>query len=257
MQRPERERKEPTEFNVIVKAKDLVKHTFTITNSTERYPKKYRFTLVNRIQDKAVDIYECVLEANELDLRDAQEYRQRQKLQAKALTYCKELLFFIELFALLYLNNLDHFIKEKLGIKYYGRYMDDFFLIHEDKAYLQYCRAEIEKHVAAIGLSLNNKTNIYPLRNGVDFLGFHTYLTETGAVIRKVRRRSKNNMKRKLKKMRGLVERGKITTATVEQSYQSWRGHAEKGNSYHLIRRTDHYYNSLMKPKEAAQCQKH
>ena len=50
MQRPERERKEPTEFNVIVKAKDLVKHTFTITNSTERYPKKYRFTLVNRIQ---------------------------------------------------------------------------------------------------------------------------------------------------------------------------------------------------------------
>lgn len=58
MQRPERERKEPTEFNVIVKAKDLVKHTFTITNSTERYPKKYRFTLVNRIQDKAVDIYE-------------------------------------------------------------------------------------------------------------------------------------------------------------------------------------------------------
>lgn len=83
------------------------------------------------------------------------------------------------------------------------------------------CRAEIEKHVAAIGLSLNNKTNIYPLRNGVDFLGFHTYLTETGAVIRKVRRRSKNNMKRKLKKMRGLVERGKITTATVEQSYKA------------------------------------
>lgn len=151
---------------------------------------------------------------------------------------------------------LDHFVKEKLGIKYYGRYMDDFFLIHEDKAYLQYCRAEIEKHVAAIGLSLNNKTNIYPLRNGVDFLGFHTYLTETGAVIRKVRRRSKNNMKRKLKKMRGLVERGKITTATVEQSYKSWRGHAEKGKCYHLIRRTDHYYNRLFNSKEAEKCQK-
>ena len=56
MQGQERERKEPSEFNVIVKAKDLVKHTFTITNSTERYPKKYRFTLVNRIQEKAVDL---------------------------------------------------------------------------------------------------------------------------------------------------------------------------------------------------------
>ena len=74
---------------MIVKCKDLIKHTFTITNSTERFPKKYRFTLVNRIQDKAVDIYECALEAN--------EFKERQRLQAKAMTYCKELLFFIEL----------------------------------------------------------------------------------------------------------------------------------------------------------------
>lgn len=91
MQRQERGRKEPSEFNVIVKCKDLIKHTFTITNSTERFPKKYRFTLVNRIQDKAVDIYECALEANELNLLDAQEFKERQKLQAKAMTYCKEL----------------------------------------------------------------------------------------------------------------------------------------------------------------------
>ena len=84
MQRQERGRKEPSEFNVIVKCKDLIKHTFTITNSTERFPKKYRFTLVNRIQDKAVDIYECALEANELNLLDAQEFKERQRLQAKS-----------------------------------------------------------------------------------------------------------------------------------------------------------------------------
>ena len=87
MQRQERGRKEPSEFNVIVKCKDLIKHTFTITNSTERFPKKYRFTLVNRIQDKAVDIYECALEANELNLLDAQEFKERQKLQAKGNCY--------------------------------------------------------------------------------------------------------------------------------------------------------------------------
>lgn len=150
-----------------------------------------------------------------------------------------------QLFALLYLDGLDHFIKEKLGIKYYGRYMDDFFLIHEDKEYLRHCRKEIEAFVAARGLSLNAKTNIYPLKNGIDFLGFHTYLTETGKVIRKVRRRSKNNMKRKLKKFAGLKAAGKIDQKTIEQSYQSWRGHASKGNCYHLIRRTDQYYKSL------------
>ena len=162
-----------------------------------------------------------------------------------------------QLFALLYLDGLDHFIKEKLGIKYYGRYMDDFFLIHHDKAYLQECRKQIEEFVQRRGLSLNAKTNIFPLKNGVDFLGFHTYLTESGAVIRKVRRRSKNNMKRKLKKFAALRAAGKIDDKTIEQSYQSWRGHAAQGNSYHLIRRTDHYYNSLIKPKEAAKCQKH
>lgn len=162
-----------------------------------------------------------------------------------------------QLFALLYLDGMDHFIKEKLGIKYYGRYMDDFFLIHEDKEYLRYCRKVIEDHVGALGLSLNGKTTISPLKNGIDFLGFHTYLTETGGVVRKVRRRSKNNMKRKLKKMGDLYAAGRIDKKTVEQSYQSWRGHASKGNCYHLIRRTDHYYNDIFNSKEEGKCQKH
>ena len=60
-----------------------------------------------------------------------------------------------QLFALLYLDGLDHFVKEKLGIKYYGRYMDDFFLINHDKAYLQECRKQIEAFVQARGLGLS------------------------------------------------------------------------------------------------------
>lgn len=148
-------------------------------------------------------------------------------------------------FAVMYLSGLDHFIKEKLGIRYYGRYMDDFYLIHEDKAYLRYCRAEIERYVAGLGLKLNNKTNIFPLRNGIDFLGFHTYLTDSGKVIRKVRRTSKCNEQRKMKKQRGLLDKGRITLAEIEQSYGSWRSHAEKGNCYHLIRETDRLFKSL------------
>ena len=76
-------------------------------------------------------------------------------------------------------------------------------------------------------------------------MGFHTYLTESGAVIRKVRRESKNNARRRLTKMRGLLEAGKITPEKVEQSYKSWRGHASKGNCYHLIRNMDQHYNKL------------
>lgn len=157
-----------------------------------------------------------------------------------------------QLFALLYLSPLDHFIKEKLGVKFYGRYMDDFYLIHEDKEYLRYCWKEIERRVNEIGLSLNEKTAIYPLKNGIDFLGFHTYLTETGAVIRKVRRKSKSNARRKVKKLCGLMEAGKTEPDTVKQSYQSWRGHAAKGNCYHLIRKMDQHFNKYFNKAAAA-----
>ncbi len=68
------------EMQVITKAKELVKHTFKLTENTERYPKKYRFTLVQRLQDRAVDIFNALLEANELDLRDAEEARARGRL---------------------------------------------------------------------------------------------------------------------------------------------------------------------------------
>ena len=153
-------------------------------------------------------------------------------------------------FAVMYLSGMDHFIKEKLGIRYYGRYMDDFYLIHDDKAYLQYCRGEIERYVARLGLRLNNKTNIFPLRNGIDFLGFHTYLTESGKIIRKVRRSSKSNAQRKLKKQRGLLDREKISLSDIEQSYGSWRSHAEKGNCYHLIQKTDSLFQNLFKESE-------
>lgn len=153
-------------------------------------------------------------------------------------------------FAVMYLSGMDHFIKEKLGIRYYGRYMDDFYLIHEDKAYLQYCRGEIERYVARLGLRLNKKTNIFPLRNGIDFLGFHTYLTESGKIIRKVRRSSKCNAQRKLKKQRGLLDREKISLSDIEQSYGSWRSHAVKGNCYHLIQKTDSLFQNLFKESE-------
>lgn len=115
---------------------------------------------------------------------------------------------------------------------------------------MQYCWDEIERYVARLGLRLNKKTNIFPLRNGIDFLGFHTYLTESGKIIRKVRRSSKSNAQRKLKKQRGLLDREKISLSDIEQSYGSWRSHAAKGNCYHLIQKTDSLFQNLFKESE-------
>lgn len=150
-----------------------------------------------------------------------------------------------QFFALLYMNGLDHFVKEKLRIKYYGRYMDDFYLIHEDKQYLQYCRREIEGYVGNLKLRLNNKTAIFPIKNGLNFLGFHTYLTESGKAIRKLRRDSKQRMRRKLKKFKELYAARKITKEEINASFESWKSHASHGHCYHLIRNMQKYYDEL------------
>ena len=75
-----------------------------------------------------------------------------------------------QLVELAVLDDLDHYIKERLHIRHYVRYMDDLVLIHESKDYLTYCRDMIEAQLNAIGLELNDKTTIYPLKQGVKFL---------------------------------------------------------------------------------------
>ena len=150
-----------------------------------------------------------------------------------------------QIYALLYLNKLDHLVKEKLRIRYYGRYMDDFFLIHEDKDTLRAAWKEIEEHLAARGLELNQKTQIFPLRNGLDFLGFHSYLTDTGKVVRKLRKASRERMKRKLRKYKVMYESGAITREKITESYQSWRAHTSHGDCRALIEKYDRLYNSI------------
>ncbi len=65
-----------------------------------------------------------------------------------------------QILAIFYLNGLDHFIKEKLHIKYYIRYQDDVILLSNDKCYLKYCLEEIKKFILDYGLVLNDKTKI-------------------------------------------------------------------------------------------------
>ena len=75
-------------------------------------------------------------------------------------------------FALLYLDGMDKLIKWELGIEYYGRYMDDFYLIHPSKEYLKYCLEVITAYLETLDLKLNGKTQIFPFKNGVSYLGF-------------------------------------------------------------------------------------
>ena len=87
------------DLKVIVKAKELAVHSFKLTSNCNRYPKKYRHSLVDRIQIKSMDIYETLLEANRIN--NVSHKRERCEMITKAITICDEMLFYIELSMLL------------------------------------------------------------------------------------------------------------------------------------------------------------
>lgn len=151
-----------------------------------------------------------------------------------------------QVFALMYLNGLDHFITEKLNCKYYGRYMDDFYLLSDNKEYLQNCLRKINELLDRIHLTLNDKTEIVPMSKGIRFLGFHTYLTEDGKVIRKLTGDNKRQIKRQLRKNAKLVKEGKITREKFFEKYNSWKNHASHGNCYKLISSMDKFVETLL-----------
>ena len=87
------------DLKVIVKAKELAVHSFKLTSNCNRYPKKYRHSLVDRIQLKSLDIFETLLEANRIN--NATHKRERCETITRAITFCDELSFYIELSMLL------------------------------------------------------------------------------------------------------------------------------------------------------------
>ena len=83
------------ELKVIVKAKELMKYTYTLTSNVNRYPKKFRHSLVDRMQNIGMDIYELLLEANRINNKT--EKWLRCETITRAIMCCDKLLTYIEL----------------------------------------------------------------------------------------------------------------------------------------------------------------
>jgi hypothetical protein len=107
------------DLKVIVKAKELAVHSFKLTSNCNRYPKKYRHSLVDKIQIKSIDIFEVLMEANRIS--NVTDKRNRCETITKAITYCDELLFLIELsmaLGLLADNSAAYWSKMVSDVKY-------------------------------------------------------------------------------------------------------------------------------------------
>ena len=120
-----------------------------------------------------------------------------------------------QFFANVYLNGFDHFVKETLRAKRYIRYVDDFALFSNDKAYLQAARPQIEAYLAA-----HLRLKIHPIRVLPDRV-----------------RVCASNLKRGRRRIRHLhaaYRKEQITLEQAQQSLQSWFAHLQHGDTYRL-----------------------
>lgn len=137
---------------------------------------------------------------------------------------------------------LDHYIKNQLRVKEYGRYVDDFYFFTKTKEEANEILDKIRKKVEEMGLKLNEKkTRIQKFEKGFKFLKIKFFYTETGKVIRKIDKKSAIRMKRKLKKFEEWIKVGKFTKEQAINSYYSWKGHMQRANSYKIIKSMDEY----------------
>ena len=148
--------------------------------------------------------------------------------------------------AIYFPNELDHLIKEKLHIKGYGRYMDDSYLLHESIDHLRYCLTEIEKTCDKYGIVINRKrTVITPVSKCFVYLKKRVRLQPNGRVSMRIVRKNITARRRKLKAQHRAYLEGKLTMATIAQSYQSWRGYAKQYDSYNALKDMDKLYHEL------------
>lgn len=154
--------------------------------------------------------------------------------------------------AIFYASSIDHFIKERLHIKGYGRYMDDSYSIHEDRNYLEYCRNEILKECEKLKIKVNpKKVKIIPLTDQFIFLKKRITVTEKGSVTTRPVKENFKRRRRNLRTQRRLLDEGRMTIEEIEQSYRSWRGYAVKNNSpIETIENMDRLYNDLFGKEE-------
>lgn len=132
-----------------------------------------------------------------------------------------------QLFANIYLNELDQFVKNKLMIKNYVRYMDDSIMLVSSKATAAYVYKKVEEFLATkLSLRLNPKSRYYPGYLGLDFAGYRIY-----SDYRLLRRRSKL----KLREIIRDFELGRDDQQRFVMRVNSWHGHAGHADTYRYI----------------------
>ncbi len=151
-----------------------------------------------------------------------------------------------QIFANIYLDQLDHYIKDELSIRHYVRFMDDFVILagtkDELKTLLERIRTWLAEHLK---LTLNQKTQIFPGRYLVDFAG---YRHKPGYKLPR-----KRNLRRAAKKFKGLsrcYERGDVELEIVRSCVASFIGYIKHCKGWRSARSA--LSNLVLRPPKGA-----
>ncbi len=135
-----------------------------------------------------------------------------------------------QFFANIYLNGFDHFIKEKLKVKKYVRYVDDFALFSDDKIFLKEARIALEKYLETLRLKIHPiKSQLFQTKQGATFLGFRIFADHI-----RVKNQNLQRARRRLKNLQINYNQGNIKIKQVCQSLQSWEAHLKYGDTWQL-----------------------
>jgi len=135
-----------------------------------------------------------------------------------------------QLWANLYLNELDQFVKRQLGCRGYVRYADDYLLFGDDKRRLWAWKDEIRHFLAGLRLTMHERrSTVYPVKNGIPFLGFTVFPDR-----RRLRRRNGVAFGRRLRHWHRCVARGEMTIEDLLGKVRGWIAHAEHGDTWRL-----------------------
>ncbi|MCX6726429.1 MAG: reverse transcriptase/maturase family protein [Candidatus Shapirobacteria bacterium] len=139
-----------------------------------------------------------------------------------------------QLLANVYLNELDHFIKDRLRLRWYARYMDDFLVIHPDRVYLKQLCDQINIFLKdTLHLSLHpKKLTIKNVSDGVPFVGyriFYDHVLIRGNTLRRIEKNYRSKTKQ--------LKNGRFTEEKLDQTKASITGHLKHANSYGLTKK--------------------
>jgi retron-type reverse transcriptase len=136
-----------------------------------------------------------------------------------------------QFFANIYLDKLDHHVKQELKAEYYIRYVDDFLILNKNTQELERCKEKINTFLRTeLQLTLHpNKSKIIPIKNGIDFLGFRNFYKH-----RLLKKRNIRKMRNKLNNLITEYEKENVAEEEILEIMQGWIAYAKNADTFGL-----------------------